>query len=158
MSWGPSSKLPRRVEEVSSQNLDAFDDIECTQVELHTQVEPPTQGVSEESTHRCKGKGEKREKGEKRKHKEILDEKLIEVGDHISKVAKMLLEKYNLPDEVDACMDKLATMGWSEFDPKYQTAILLFGESADVKRVWLRLAPSSCEMWVRNAGAKYGLL
>ncbi|KAD4384378.1 hypothetical protein E3N88_24546 [Mikania micrantha] len=144
-SWGPSSTLPHPVEEVSEHNLNGLESIECTQ------IEPPTQGVSEESS------GQSKKKGEKRKVKETLNSKLIEVGDHITKVAKMLIEKQNLSNDMDACMEKLGTLGWEEFDAKYQTALLLFGESSDIRKVWLRLQPHTCELWVRNAGAKYGL-
>ncbi|XP_022031747.1 L10-interacting MYB domain-containing protein-like [Helianthus annuus] len=40
-SWGPSSTLPHPNEEVCEWNLNGIKDVECTQ------VEPPTQGVSE---------------------------------------------------------------------------------------------------------------
>ncbi|XP_076895531.1 uncharacterized protein LOC143548176 [Bidens hawaiensis] len=141
-SWEPSSTLPHPSEKVSDHNLNNLEDFECTQ------MDPPTQGVSEESSGRSKGK---------RKVKETFNSKLIEVGDHITKVANMLIEKHNLSNDMDACMEKLETMGWGEFDAKYQTALLLFGESADLRKVWLRLPPPICETWVKNAGAKYGL-
>ncbi|KAL8244660.1 hypothetical protein R6Q59_010918 [Mikania micrantha] len=67
----------------------------------------------------------------------------------------MLIEKHNLDNDINACMEKLVTLGWEEFDAKYQTALLLFGESSDIRKVWLRLQPHTCELWVRNAGAKY---
>ncbi|KAD7480342.1 hypothetical protein E3N88_03478 [Mikania micrantha] len=70
----------------------------------------------------------------------------------------MLIEKHNLDNDIDACMEKLGTLGWEEFDAKYQTALLLFGESSDIRKVWLRLQPHTCELWVKNAGAKYGSL
>ncbi|XP_076945709.1 uncharacterized protein LOC143616896 [Bidens hawaiensis] len=141
-SWGPSSTLPRPSEEVSDKNLNDIEDFEFTQ------MEPPTQGVSEELSGRSR---------EKRKVKETFNSKLIEFGDHITKVAKMLIEKHNLSNGMDACMEKLETLGWGELDAKYQKALLLFGESADLRKVWLRLSPHGCEIWVKNAGSKYGL-
>ncbi|KAC9625054.1 hypothetical protein E3N88_45517 [Mikania micrantha] len=56
-SWGPSSTLPHPVEEVSDYNLNGLESIECTQ------IEPPTQGVSEESS----GQSKKKEKNERLK-------------------------------------------------------------------------------------------
>ncbi|KAI3807498.1 hypothetical protein L1987_23428 [Smallanthus sonchifolius] len=110
-----------------------------------------TLGASEESFVPLK------KRGEKRKDKETINSKIIEVGDNINEVAKMLIVKHKLSNDMDACMDKLETLGWEELDAKYQTALLLFGESVDIRKVWLRLKPHSCELWVKNAGAKYGL-
>ncbi|XP_076929423.1 uncharacterized protein LOC143593798 [Bidens hawaiensis] len=59
---------------------------------------------------------------------------------------------------MDACMEKLEALEWGELDAKYQTALLLFGESADIRKVWLRLMPHTCELWVKNAGAKFRML
>ncbi|KAK1406762.1 hypothetical protein QVD17_38370 [Tagetes erecta] len=67
----------------------------------------------------------------------------------------MLIDKHNLSNDMDACMEKLGTLGWEESDARYQTALLLFGESADIRKVWLQLQPSTCELWVKNAGAKW---
>ncbi|KAF5787170.1 hypothetical protein HanXRQr2_Chr10g0449791 [Helianthus annuus] len=122
-------------------NLNGIEDIECGQ------MEPPTQGFTEEASGRSK-------KREKRKDKATIDE----VGDCITKVAKILIEKHNLSNDIDTCMEKLETMGWGELDVKYQTTLLLFGESADIRKVSLRLQPQSCELQVKNAGAKYGLI
>ncbi|KAL8262673.1 hypothetical protein R6Q59_024022 [Mikania micrantha] len=52
-SWGPSSTLPHPVEEVSDHNLNNLESIECTQ------IEPPTQGFSEETSGRSKKKRRK---------------------------------------------------------------------------------------------------
>ncbi|KAJ0825998.1 hypothetical protein HanRHA438_Chr17g0809331 [Helianthus annuus] len=150
ISWkqegkGPSSTLPHPSEEMSDSESNGFADFGCTQ------MEPPTHTVSEESFVRSKNKREKRT------DKEALDSMLIEVADSIIKITKILIEKHNLSNDMDACMEKLETMGWGELDVKYQTALLLFGESADIRKVWLRLRPHSCELWVKNAGAKYGL-
>ncbi|KAJ0957953.1 putative Myb/SANT-like domain, harbinger transposase-derived nuclease domain-containing protein [Helianthus annuus] len=145
-SWGPSSTLPHPSEEVNEHNLDGMN-VECTQ------VDSPGKGVSEESSIRS----QKKEKGEKRKHKATLESKLIEVGEDISKLAKMMIEKHTLSDDMDACLEKLETLGWDESDAKYETTLLLFGESADLRKLWVRLKPQNCEKWVKNAGAKYGL-
>ncbi|XP_035829961.1 uncharacterized protein LOC118479516 [Helianthus annuus] len=123
-SWGPSSTLPHPNEEVCERNLNGIEDVECTQ------VEPPTQGVSEESTVRSK------KRGEKRKEKAAEDSALLEVRDCITKVAKILIDKHESAD-MDACMEKLETMGWEEKDAKHQTTLLLFGESVDIRKVWL---------------------
>ncbi|MFS8016486.1 putative Myb/SANT-like domain-containing protein [Helianthus anomalus] len=136
-SWGPSSTLPHPNEEVFEQNLNGIEDLfECTQ------------GVSDESTVRSK-------KGGKRKEKSSEDSALLEVRDCITKVAKILIEKHEISNDIDACMDKLESMGWEESDARHQTTLLIFGENDDVRKVWLRLKPHSCELWVKNAGAKY---
>ncbi|KAI3815372.1 hypothetical protein L1987_15038 [Smallanthus sonchifolius] len=75
-----------------------------------------------------------KKRGEKRKDKETINSKIIEVGDNINEVAKMLIEKHKFSNDMDACMDKLETLGWEEFDAKYQTTLLLFGESADIRK------------------------
>ncbi|KAK1435045.1 hypothetical protein QVD17_00803 [Tagetes erecta] len=131
-SWGPSSTLPHPSEEVSDYNLNGLDDI------VSTQMEPATQGVSEESSVRSRNKREF----------------LTQVGEEISKVAKMLIEKHNLSNDMDACMEKLGSLGWEDFEARYQTTLLLFGESTDIKKVWLKLQTHTCELWVKNAGAK----
>ncbi|KAJ0587225.1 putative Myb/SANT-like domain-containing protein [Helianthus annuus] len=51
-SWGPSSTLPHPSEEVFDHNLNGIEDIECGQ------MEPPTQGATEEAS----GRSKKREK------------------------------------------------------------------------------------------------
>ncbi|KAI3786901.1 hypothetical protein L1987_40969 [Smallanthus sonchifolius] len=144
-SWGPSSTLPHPSKEVFDYNLNGIEDFECTQKDRQTL------GASEESSVPTK------KRGEKRKDKETINSKIIEVGNNINEVAKMLIEKHKLSNDMDACMDKLETLGWEELDAKYQTALFLFGESADIRKVWLRLKPHSCELWVKNVGAKYGL-
>ncbi|KAL8199533.1 hypothetical protein R6Q57_013101 [Mikania cordata] len=77
--------------------------------------------------------------------------------DNINVMAKVFIEKHKASNDIEACMAKLESMGWDVLDAKYQTAILLFGESADLRKVWLLLNPLACEPWVNNAGAKYGL-
>lgn len=146
-SWGPSSTLPHPAEEFSEHDVD---DVQCTQMETEL---PP---VSEESSGRSKRKASTRSSKEVRR--KTLDDDLREVGNEIINVAKMLVEKNSIDNDMDACMEKLEKMEWGEEDPRYDTALLLFGESADIRKVWLRLKPVSCESWVRNAGRKFGLL
>ncbi|KAI3773504.1 hypothetical protein L1987_48034 [Smallanthus sonchifolius] len=124
-SWGPSSTLPHPSEEVFDHNLNGIEDFECTQMDRQTL------GASEESSVPNK------KRGEKRKDKETINSKIIEVGDNINELEKMLIEKHKLSNDMDARMDKLETLGWEELDAKYQTALLLFGESADIRKVWL---------------------
>ncbi|KAI3776741.1 hypothetical protein L1987_46530 [Smallanthus sonchifolius] len=144
-SWGPSSTLTHPSEEVVDHNLNGCEDFECTQTDRQTL------GASEESSVLSK------KRGEKRKDMETINSMIIEVGDNIHEVENMLIEKHKLSNDMDACMDKLETLGWEELDVKYQTTFLLFGESANIRKVWLRLKPHSYELWVKNAGAKYGL-
>ncbi|GJX70277.1 hypothetical protein Tco_0307448 [Tanacetum coccineum] len=71
-------------------------------------------------------------------------------------------------DDIDACMEKLENVGWGTHNPLYDNvglgthnplydvAVMLFSESADYRKVWMRLKPESLENWVRNAGRKYG--
>ena len=54
-------------------------------------------------------------------------------------------------DDMGACFEKLDKMGWGPEEPIYDTALLLFGQSADYRKLWLRLKPESCEKWVKNA-------
>ncbi|KAK9064947.1 hypothetical protein SSX86_016330 [Deinandra increscens subsp. villosa] len=148
--WGPSSTIPHPAEEFSAHDMD---EDHCTQME----TDAPH--ASDESSGRSKyheGQG-----NSKRVRRNTFDDDLREVGKEIVNVAKMLVESERLnkekEDDVDACMEKLEKMEWGEGDPRYDTALLLFGESADLRKVWLRLKTSSCESWVRNAGRKYRL-
>ncbi|KAD5803699.1 hypothetical protein E3N88_15059 [Mikania micrantha] len=78
----------------------------------------------------------------------------MEVGDCIIKLAKMMIENHKASNDMEACMAKLGTMGWDKSHAKYQTTLLLFGESENIKKVWLQLQPQTWELWVKNAGAK----
>ncbi|KAK9076456.1 hypothetical protein SSX86_004790 [Deinandra increscens subsp. villosa] len=145
--WGPSSTIPHPAEEFSAHDMD---EDHCTQME----TDAPH--ASDESSGRSKhheGQG-----NSKRVRRNTFDDDLREVGKEIVNVAKMLVESERLnrekEDDVDACMEKLEKMEWGEGDPRYDTALLLFGESADLRKVWLRLKTSSCESWVRNTGRK----
>lgn len=149
-SWGPTSTLPHPSENLPDLNLTEDDDVYIPQFE---QPPSPTNPhpMSEESSARTNTRATKR------KSKETLNSKLMEVGDELTKVARMLLEKNNV-DDMGACIQKLDNFFWGKQDPRYNTAILLFGESKDFRKLWLHLDPECCENWVRNAGRKYGLL
>nr|GEZ33316.1 putative reverse transcriptase domain-containing protein [Tanacetum cinerariifolium] len=43
-------------------------------------------------------------------------------------------------------------------DPMYDTALLLFGQSANYMKLWLHLKPESCGNWVKSVERKFGLL
>ena len=145
--WGPSSTLPHPSHDSPDINLSDFDGINVTHMESMTSPESPNEGTSSVS----------KNKGGKGKGKATINAKIIEVGDEISKVARMLVEKHKEHD-MTSCMEKLVKMEWGISDPRYQTAILLFGESADLRKVWLFLPTEACEMWLKNAGSKYGLM
>ena len=67
------------------------------------------------------------------------------------------MEKHKEHD-MTSCMEKLVKMEWGISDPRYQTTVLLFGESTDLRKVWLFLPTEACEMWLKNVGSKYGLM
>ncbi|GKB51888.1 hypothetical protein Tco_0902641, partial [Tanacetum coccineum] len=75
----------------------------------------------------------------------------------IPRIASMMMGK-NKEDDMCACFKKLENIGWGTEDPLYDTALLLFGESADYRKLWLLLKPESYRKWVKNAGSKFGLL
>ncbi|KAL8200710.1 hypothetical protein R6Q57_012049 [Mikania cordata] len=130
-SWGPSSTLPHPFEEVLYNTSNGLEDVDLTAMGTTTVV--------------------------KRKDRESVNSSLIEIKDNINEMAKVFIEKHKASNDIEACMAKLESMGWDVLDAKYQTAILLFGESVDLRKVWLLLNPLACEPWVNNAGAKYGL-
>ncbi|GJW51920.1 hypothetical protein Tco_0093271 [Tanacetum coccineum] len=74
-----------------------------------------------------------------------------------AKDASMTMEK-NKDDDIAACFEKLEKIGWGTEDPLYDTALLLFVEGAEYRKLWLLLKPESCGKWVKNAGSKLGLL
>nr|GEU85230.1 lysophospholipid acyltransferase 1-like [Tanacetum cinerariifolium] len=61
-------------------------------------------------------------------------------------------------DDMGACIEKLDKVGWAAQDPMYDSALLLFGQSADYKKLWLHLKPESCGNWVKSVGRKFRLL
>ena len=152
-SWGPSSTLPHPNETFSTHD---FEDTEMDEPAPHADTPSSTvpQPTSEESSGRTKNKGGKRN-GPK---ETTLDDELKEVGKEIIKAAQAFTEANNLDKEMDACMAKLTSLEWGEYDPKYTTALMLFAESAGNRKIWLRLNLSTCESWVTNAGKKFGLV
>ncbi|GJX92462.1 L10-interacting MYB domain-containing protein-like protein, partial [Tanacetum coccineum] len=77
--------------------------------------------------------------------------KLETLEDDVCKMTRMMMEK-NKEDDMGACIEKLDKMGWGAEEPIYDTALLLFGQSADYRKLWLHLKPESCGKWVKNAG------
>ena len=77
-----------------------------------------------------------------------------EIAKDISRIAEMMMEK-NKENDMGACFEKLENIGWGREGSMYDTAVLLFDESADYRKVWLHLKPESCEKWVKNAGSKF---
>ncbi|GJQ90455.1 RNA-directed DNA polymerase, eukaryota [Tanacetum coccineum] len=69
----------------------------------------------------------------------------------IPRITSMMMEK-NKEDDMYACFKKLENIGWGTEDPLYDTALLLFVESAEYRKLWLLLKPESCGKWVKNAG------
>ncbi|KAL8204384.1 hypothetical protein R6Q57_010007 [Mikania cordata] len=106
-SWGASFILPHTFEDVFEHNLHDFDDIECTQ------MDPPLQGVSEESL------GHSKKEIKKRKAKETITSQITEFWEHIKKLATMIIENHKASNDMEACMTKLGTVGWDESDAKY---------------------------------------
>ncbi|PWA88629.1 hypothetical protein CTI12_AA118640 [Artemisia annua] len=83
--------------------------------------------------------------------------KLETLEEDVSKLTRMVMEK-DKEDDMGACIEKLDKMGWGAEEPIYDTALLLFGQSADYRKLWLHLKPESCGKWVKNAGSMFGLL
>nr|GEY15718.1 ribonuclease H-like domain-containing protein [Tanacetum cinerariifolium] len=48
--------------------------------------------------------------------------------------------------------EKLDKVGWAAQDPMYDTALLLFGQSSEYRKLWLHLKPESCGNWVKSVG------
>ncbi|PWA24281.1 hypothetical protein CTI12_AA628750 [Artemisia annua] len=83
--------------------------------------------------------------------------KLETLEEDVSKLTRMVMGK-DKEDDMGACIEKLDKMGWGAEEPIYDTALLLFGQSADYRKLWLHLKPASCGKWVKNAGSMFGLL
>nr|GEW04944.1 L10-interacting MYB domain-containing protein-like [Tanacetum cinerariifolium] len=66
---------------------------------------------------------------------------------------RMLMEEKK-EDDMGACIEKLDKIGWTAQDPMYDTALLLFGQSADYRKLWLHLKPESCGNRVKSVGRK----
>ncbi|XP_023765942.1 uncharacterized protein LOC111914433 [Lactuca sativa] len=142
-SWGPSSTLPNPNETFSTHN---FEDTEMEETTPHPDTPSSTvpQPNSEESSGRTKSK-----RGKRNGPKETtLDDELKEAGKEIIKAAQAFTKTNNLDKEMDACMAKLTSLEWGEYDQKYTTALMLFSESVDNRKIWLRLNLSTCDSWV----------
>ncbi|XP_071728000.1 uncharacterized protein [Rutidosis leptorrhynchoides] len=139
--WGPASTLPHPQE--------AHDDLEINEEPLISTKEPNAMSQECSSTRSPT-------QSKKRKRKDV-NHNIMVVAEDISNIANMMMEKHK-GDDMSACIDKLEKLGWEPNNPMYETALLLFGESADFRKLWLVLKPESCESWIRNAGKKYGLL
>ncbi|GJR53734.1 hypothetical protein Tco_1404255 [Tanacetum coccineum] len=72
--------------------------------------------------------------------------KLEILEENVSKLTRMMMEK-SKEDDMGACIEKLDKMGWGAEEPIYDTALLLFGQSADYRKLWLHLKPESCGKW-----------
>nr|GEX38370.1 L10-interacting MYB domain-containing protein-like [Tanacetum cinerariifolium] len=83
--------------------------------------------------------------------------KLATLEEGVLKMMRMLMEE-KMEDDMGACIKKLDKVGWAAQDPRYDTALLLFGQSVDYRKLWLHLKPESCRNWVKNVGRKFGLL
>ncbi|GJV01665.1 L10-interacting MYB domain-containing protein-like protein [Tanacetum coccineum] len=83
--------------------------------------------------------------------------KLEILEEDVSKLTRMMMEK-SKEDDMGACIEKLDKIGWAAQDPMYDIALLLFGQSADYRKLWLHLKPESCGNWVKSAGSMFGLL
>nr|GEW03551.1 L10-interacting MYB domain-containing protein-like [Tanacetum cinerariifolium] len=54
------------------------------------------------------------------------------------------------------CIAKLDKVGWAAQDPMYDTALLLFGQCANYRKLWLHLKPESCGNWVKSVASNKG--
>nr|GFC05891.1 RNA-directed DNA polymerase, eukaryota [Tanacetum cinerariifolium] len=79
--------------------------------------------------------------------------KLATLEEGFSKMMRMLMEEKK-EDDMGACIEKLDKVGWAAQDPMHDTALLLFGQSADYRKLWLHLKPESCGNWVKSVGRK----
>ncbi|GKA67645.1 hypothetical protein Tco_0767562 [Tanacetum coccineum] len=143
---GPASNLPNDCED--SANVVSLEDDDIQ----HVQAIPSSTQEPLNLTQECSGPQTK-----KRKLKQASTSNKSAVEEEFSKVVQLMMEKHR-GDDIDACMEKLENVGWGTHNPLYDAAVMLFSESADHRKVWMRLKPESLENWVRNAGRKYGIL
>nr|GEX26987.1 L10-interacting MYB domain-containing protein-like [Tanacetum cinerariifolium] len=68
---------------------------------------------------------------------------------------RMLMEEKK-DDDMGACIEMLDKVGWAAQDPMYDTAHLLFGQSAYYRNLLLHLKPESCGNWVKSVGRNHG--
>nr|GEX48701.1 ribonuclease H-like domain-containing protein [Tanacetum cinerariifolium] len=74
--------------------------------------------------------------------------KLATLEEGVSKMMRMLMEEKK--DDMGAYIEKLDKVGYAAQDPMYNTALLLFVQSADYRKLWLHLKPESCGNWVKR--------
>nr|GEY75369.1 L10-interacting MYB domain-containing protein-like [Tanacetum cinerariifolium] len=79
--------------------------------------------------------------------------KLATLEEGVSKMMRMLMEEEK-KDDMGTCIEKLDKVGWAAQDLMYDTALLLFGQSTDYRKLWLHLKPESCGNWVKSVGRK----
>nr|GEU77941.1 L10-interacting MYB domain-containing protein-like [Tanacetum cinerariifolium] len=79
--------------------------------------------------------------------------KLATLEEGVSKMMRMLMEEKK-EDDMGACIEKLDKIGWAAQDPMYDTALLLFGQSAKYSKLCLHLKPESYGNWVKSVGRK----
>ena len=73
------------------------------------------------------------------------------------KVMNVMLEKHGTGEvDIDDCLKKLTELGWGA--PLHDVTLFVLGESADYRKMWMRLEPKKCEGWIRLTARKYGLL
>nr|GEZ60279.1 reverse transcriptase domain-containing protein [Tanacetum cinerariifolium] len=75
--------------------------------------------------------------------------KLATLEEGVSKMMRMMMEEKK-EDDMGACIEKLDKVGWAAQDPMYDTVLLLFGQSADYRKLWLHLKLESCGNWVKS--------
>nr|GEW72002.1 myb/SANT-like domain-containing protein [Tanacetum cinerariifolium] len=80
--------------------------------------------------------------------------KLATLEEVVSKMMRMLMEEKK-EDDMGACIEKLDKIGWAAQDPMYDTVLLLFGQGANYRKLWLHLKPESCRNRVKSVGNKY---
>ncbi|PWA98941.1 myb/SANT-like domain-containing protein [Artemisia annua] len=145
--WGPASKLPNDCEDSANVVSVEDDDIQHVQSIPTSTQEPPNSSKE----------GLTGPQSKKRKGKQASSSNKSAVEEDFAKVVQLMMEKHR-GDDIDACMEKLEKVGWGTDNLLYDVAVMLFSESADYRKVWMRLKPESLENWVRNAGRKYGIL
>ncbi|GJZ33753.1 hypothetical protein Tco_0579189 [Tanacetum coccineum] len=144
--WGPASNLPNDCEDSVNVVSLEDDDIQHVQAIPTSTKEPPN------PTQECSGPQTK-----KRKVKQASTSNKSAIEEDFAKVVQLMMEKHR-GDDIDDCMKKLENVGWGTHNPLYDVVVMLFSESANYRKVWMRLKPESLENWVRNAGCKYGIL
>nr|GEW15223.1 hypothetical protein [Tanacetum cinerariifolium] len=82
--------------------------------------------------------------------KNLDERKCLVPHDSILTIQNSLRKKKE--DDMGACIEKFDKVGLAAQDPMYDTVLLLFGQSADYRKLWLHLKPESCGNWVKSVG------